>query len=59
MLQINRKLILTEAERHGVWLPYGEHKNKLQELKTDIEVYKTQMATIQANLPSLKATKTI
>lgn len=54
MLQINRKLILTEAERHGVWLPYGEHKNKLQELKTDIEVYKTQMATIQANLPSLK-----
>ena len=28
MLQINRKLILTEAERHGIWLPYGEHKNK-------------------------------
>lgn len=52
MLQINRKLILTEAERHGVWLPYGEQKNKLQELKTDIEVYKIQMATIQANLPS-------
>jgi len=54
MLQINRKLILTEAERHGIWLPFGEHKNKLQELKTDIEVYKAQMATIQANLPSFK-----
>lgn len=54
MLQINRKLILTEAERHGIWLPYGEHKNKLQELKTDIQVYKSQMASINANLPSFK-----
>lgn len=54
MLQINRKLILTEAERHGIWLPYGEHKNKLQELKTGIEAYKKQMTAIQASLPSFK-----
>ena len=54
MLDLNRSLLLSEAEKYGIWKGYGEANYNLEELIADIKIYKLQMQSIEASLPTIE-----